>query len=228
MSPYYYWSWMAQMMPFYEQGNLYELADTWARGIRRLQLVALGRLLGQPANAGEPGSRRHGQDLDLPRRRPREHPSARQPGWHQRQCRLYGLSGGGRFGGRRNLQWRPEPGNSVLDIHDALYRHHRRHQQHPDGRGAPSQFRPLLRLVVRGGWLGWQRRRRRGSRPRSYNYAASLGCSSSYVGLQFGKSKQQPAIRPTSGATTRAVPIFSLAMAPFVFWPTAPTRCCRC
>jgi prepilin-type N-terminal cleavage/methylation domain-containing protein len=30
--PYYYWSWMAQMMPFYEQDNLYKQADTWARG----------------------------------------------------------------------------------------------------------------------------------------------------------------------------------------------------
>jgi prepilin-type N-terminal cleavage/methylation domain-containing protein/prepilin-type processing-associated H-X9-DG protein len=29
--PYYYWSWMAQMMPFYEQQNLYSQADTWAR-----------------------------------------------------------------------------------------------------------------------------------------------------------------------------------------------------
>jgi prepilin-type N-terminal cleavage/methylation domain-containing protein/prepilin-type processing-associated H-X9-DG protein len=28
--PYYYWSWMAQMMPFYEQQNLYNLANTWA------------------------------------------------------------------------------------------------------------------------------------------------------------------------------------------------------
>ena len=30
--PYYYWSWMAQMMPFYEQDNLWRQADTWARG----------------------------------------------------------------------------------------------------------------------------------------------------------------------------------------------------
>jgi len=29
--PYYYWSWMAQMMPFYEQAPLYRQADTWAR-----------------------------------------------------------------------------------------------------------------------------------------------------------------------------------------------------
>jgi prepilin-type N-terminal cleavage/methylation domain-containing protein/prepilin-type processing-associated H-X9-DG protein len=29
--PYYYWSWMAQMMPFYEQDNLYRQADAWAR-----------------------------------------------------------------------------------------------------------------------------------------------------------------------------------------------------
>jgi prepilin-type N-terminal cleavage/methylation domain-containing protein/prepilin-type processing-associated H-X9-DG protein len=28
--PYYYWSWMAQMMPFYEQDNLYKQANTWA------------------------------------------------------------------------------------------------------------------------------------------------------------------------------------------------------
>ncbi len=27
-----YWSWMAQMMPFYEQDNLYKQADTWAHG----------------------------------------------------------------------------------------------------------------------------------------------------------------------------------------------------
>jgi prepilin-type N-terminal cleavage/methylation domain-containing protein/prepilin-type processing-associated H-X9-DG protein len=31
-SPYYYWSWMAQMMPFYEQDNLWRKADDWARG----------------------------------------------------------------------------------------------------------------------------------------------------------------------------------------------------
>jgi prepilin-type N-terminal cleavage/methylation domain-containing protein/prepilin-type processing-associated H-X9-DG protein len=31
-SPHYYWSWMAMMMPYYEQDNLYRQADTWARG----------------------------------------------------------------------------------------------------------------------------------------------------------------------------------------------------
>jgi len=30
-NPYYYWSWMAQMMPYYEQDNLYRQADAWAR-----------------------------------------------------------------------------------------------------------------------------------------------------------------------------------------------------
>jgi len=30
-SPYYYWSWMAVMMPYYEQDNLYKQADSWAR-----------------------------------------------------------------------------------------------------------------------------------------------------------------------------------------------------
>jgi prepilin-type N-terminal cleavage/methylation domain-containing protein/prepilin-type processing-associated H-X9-DG protein len=29
---YPYWSWMAQMMPYYEQDNLYRQADTWAHG----------------------------------------------------------------------------------------------------------------------------------------------------------------------------------------------------
>jgi prepilin-type N-terminal cleavage/methylation domain-containing protein/prepilin-type processing-associated H-X9-DG protein len=29
--PYYYWSWMAQMMPYYEQDNLWKKADAWAR-----------------------------------------------------------------------------------------------------------------------------------------------------------------------------------------------------
>jgi prepilin-type N-terminal cleavage/methylation domain-containing protein len=29
--PYQYWSWMAQMMPFYEQDNLWKQADAWAR-----------------------------------------------------------------------------------------------------------------------------------------------------------------------------------------------------
>jgi len=29
--PYYYWSWMAQIMPFWEQDNLYRQADSWAR-----------------------------------------------------------------------------------------------------------------------------------------------------------------------------------------------------
>jgi prepilin-type N-terminal cleavage/methylation domain-containing protein/prepilin-type processing-associated H-X9-DG protein len=29
--PYYYWSWMAMIMPFWEQDNLYRQADTWAR-----------------------------------------------------------------------------------------------------------------------------------------------------------------------------------------------------
>src|SRR4051812_38121595 len=27
-----YWSWMAMMMPYYEQDNLYRQADTWAHG----------------------------------------------------------------------------------------------------------------------------------------------------------------------------------------------------
>ncbi|MFO0970532.1 MAG: DUF1559 domain-containing protein [Gemmataceae bacterium] len=30
-SPYYYWSWMAQVMPFYEQAPLYKTAEAWAR-----------------------------------------------------------------------------------------------------------------------------------------------------------------------------------------------------
>ncbi len=29
--PYYYWSWMALMMPYYEQDNLWRQADAWAR-----------------------------------------------------------------------------------------------------------------------------------------------------------------------------------------------------
>ena len=29
--PYYYWSWMAQLMPYWEQDNLYRIADAWAR-----------------------------------------------------------------------------------------------------------------------------------------------------------------------------------------------------
>jgi prepilin-type N-terminal cleavage/methylation domain-containing protein/prepilin-type processing-associated H-X9-DG protein len=29
--PYYYWSWMAQMMPYYEQNTQWTQADTWAR-----------------------------------------------------------------------------------------------------------------------------------------------------------------------------------------------------
>jgi len=29
--PYYYWSWMAQILPYVEQDNLYKQADTWAR-----------------------------------------------------------------------------------------------------------------------------------------------------------------------------------------------------
>jgi len=29
--PYYYWSWMAMIMPYWEQDNLYKQADTWAR-----------------------------------------------------------------------------------------------------------------------------------------------------------------------------------------------------
>jgi prepilin-type N-terminal cleavage/methylation domain-containing protein/prepilin-type processing-associated H-X9-DG protein len=29
--PYYYWSWMAQLLPYVEQQNLYKQADTWAR-----------------------------------------------------------------------------------------------------------------------------------------------------------------------------------------------------
>jgi len=30
--PYYYWSWMAEMMPYYEQTALYNQANAWARG----------------------------------------------------------------------------------------------------------------------------------------------------------------------------------------------------
>ena len=29
--PYYYWSWLAQILPFVEQKNLYTVADNWAR-----------------------------------------------------------------------------------------------------------------------------------------------------------------------------------------------------
>jgi len=30
-SPYYYWSWMAQILPYVEQKNVFNLADNWAR-----------------------------------------------------------------------------------------------------------------------------------------------------------------------------------------------------
>src|SRR4051812_41858360 len=30
--PYAYWSWMAFMLPYFEQDNLYKQADAWARG----------------------------------------------------------------------------------------------------------------------------------------------------------------------------------------------------
>jgi prepilin-type N-terminal cleavage/methylation domain-containing protein len=30
--PYYYWSWLAQLLPYVEQDNLYKQADAWARG----------------------------------------------------------------------------------------------------------------------------------------------------------------------------------------------------
>ena len=30
--PYFYWSWMAQILPFVEQDNLYRQADVWAKG----------------------------------------------------------------------------------------------------------------------------------------------------------------------------------------------------
>jgi prepilin-type N-terminal cleavage/methylation domain-containing protein len=29
--PYYYWSWIAQLLPYFEQDNVYKMADTWAR-----------------------------------------------------------------------------------------------------------------------------------------------------------------------------------------------------
>src|SRR5205085_10153882 len=29
--PYYYWSWMAEMLPYYEQTALYQQANQWAR-----------------------------------------------------------------------------------------------------------------------------------------------------------------------------------------------------
>ena len=29
--PYYYWSWIAQILPYIEQDNVYKMADTWAR-----------------------------------------------------------------------------------------------------------------------------------------------------------------------------------------------------
>src|SRR5262245_12702172 len=31
-SPYYYWSWMAQILPYVEQDTLYRIADGWAKG----------------------------------------------------------------------------------------------------------------------------------------------------------------------------------------------------
>jgi prepilin-type N-terminal cleavage/methylation domain-containing protein/prepilin-type processing-associated H-X9-DG protein len=30
--PYYYWSWLAKILPYVEQKNIYNLGDTWARG----------------------------------------------------------------------------------------------------------------------------------------------------------------------------------------------------
>ena len=40
--PYYYWSWMAETMPFYEQAQLWRTADNWA-------VASLARRLGGAA-----------------------------------------------------------------------------------------------------------------------------------------------------------------------------------
>jgi hypothetical protein len=66
---YAYWSWMARIMPFYEQDNLYKQADAWARsGTVAETLVALGRLLEHARRAAQPSLRHPGEDLAMSRR----------------------------------------------------------------------------------------------------------------------------------------------------------------
>jgi prepilin-type N-terminal cleavage/methylation domain-containing protein/prepilin-type processing-associated H-X9-DG protein len=52
---YPYWSWMAQMMPFYEQDNLYRQADAWAHGTAsNMQWWPWGYYWGSPQSPPNP------------------------------------------------------------------------------------------------------------------------------------------------------------------------------
>ena len=181
---YNYWSWMAQLLPYVEQGNLYCAGRCLGSQdpVQQPVLLALGRFLAEPAHAVQPGSRNCGQDLDLSGGQSDVAGYLRRRLRHRKDCdRLYRLPRSQRDQ-QRYQRW-----HSFLSLECPPDGHQGRYQQHVPGRRTAAQRRPLVRLVVRGLRLRRFRHGRRGSGGAENDYADSLGCPRSKVGLQPGR-----------------------------------------
>jgi len=188
--PYHpYWSWMAQMMPYYEQDNLYRQADTWAHGTSSAyQYWPWGGFWLSPMTPANPALGTMVKTLICPADGRQD---AILPGSQAGVLGNVAFTGyvgvassaevnEGYNGGQSNgiLYW-----NSVVRLTDIS-----------DGTSNTMMVgeRPPSSDLFYGWWFagaGWD-----GSGEgdvvlgaRSVAYAASLGCSATFVGLQPGK-----------------------------------------
>jgi prepilin-type N-terminal cleavage/methylation domain-containing protein/prepilin-type processing-associated H-X9-DG protein len=190
--PYYYWSWMAQMMPYYEQDNLYRQADTWARiggsGDPQYHWWPWGGFWLSPMSPANPALGTEVKTLICPA-------DGRQdtilPGSSA------GLNGNVAFTGYVGVASSAEGNESYNGGQSSgilFWKSKVRLTDISDGTSNTLMVgeRPPSADLYYGWWFagaGWD-----GSGEgdvvlgaRSVNYAASLGCSSTYVGLQPGK-----------------------------------------
>jgi prepilin-type N-terminal cleavage/methylation domain-containing protein/prepilin-type processing-associated H-X9-DG protein len=187
--PYYYWSWMAQMMPYYEQDNLYRQADTWARGSTyQYQWWPWGGFWLNPMTPANPALGVKLQTLICPSDgREDTILAGSQAGLNGSVAFTGYLAVGGISADFSNNTNRGQLGilywtstTKMTDISDGT------------SNTLMVGERPPSTDLYYGWWFagaGWD-----GSGvgdvilgAREYNYAASLGCSSTYVGFQQGR-----------------------------------------
>ena len=189
--PYYYWSWMAQMMPYYEQQALWHQADNWARGNNTaFQWWPWGGFWLSPPTPANPALGAVVPTLFCPAD---DRESRTIPGSQ------WGGNGNVAFTGYLGVASSAEgnetynTGNQLASNGILYWTSRVRLNDITDGSSNTLMVgeRPPSTDLYYGWWFagaGWDSSGEGDVvlGARSYQYAASLGCSASYVGFQQG------------------------------------------